>query len=69
VVWTWHAPVLHHAAREGATVLILEQGTFLAAGLLLIGGLRLTASVLRELVPGDRAHEAAVSLENPLGKH
>lgn len=35
VVWAWHAPALHHAARHQATALVLEQGTFLLAGLLL----------------------------------
>lgn len=34
IVWIWHAPVLHHAARQSTSLLIVEQGTFLAAGLL-----------------------------------
>jgi putative membrane protein len=34
VVWAWHAPALHHAARHGAEGLVAEQGTFLLAGLL-----------------------------------
>jgi putative membrane protein len=34
VVWAWHTPVLHHAARHGAAGLALEQGTFLLSGLL-----------------------------------
>ncbi|MEZ4240920.1 MAG: cytochrome c oxidase assembly protein [Myxococcota bacterium] len=34
-VWAWHAPALHHAARHGAGPWALEQGTFLAGGLLL----------------------------------
>jgi putative membrane protein len=33
-VWAWHAPVLHHAARHSTLGLVLEQGTFLASGLL-----------------------------------
>lgn len=33
VVWAWHAPGLHDAARSGGTTLALEQGMFLAAGL------------------------------------
>jgi putative membrane protein len=41
-VWAWHAPALHHAARHEVWALLLEQGTFLAAGVLLwmaaIGG-------------------------------
>ena len=35
VVWAWHAPALHHAARQQTWALILEQTSFLAAGLLL----------------------------------
>ena len=34
VVWAWHAPALHHAARHGLGGLIIEQGAFLIAGLL-----------------------------------
>lgn len=34
VVWAWHAPALHHAARHGLGGLVLEQGAFLLAGLL-----------------------------------
>lgn len=34
VVWAWHAPALHHAARAVPVLLILEQASFLAAGLL-----------------------------------
>jgi putative membrane protein len=35
VVWSWHAPALHHVARHGTVGLMLEQGTFLISGLLL----------------------------------
>lgn len=35
VVWSWHAPALHHAARSAAAVMAAEQASFLAAGLLL----------------------------------
>ncbi|CAN5193775.1 cytochrome c oxidase assembly protein [soil metagenome] len=35
VVWTWHAPALHHAARRTTVGLLAEQGSFLLAGLLL----------------------------------
>ncbi len=35
VVWAWHAPALHQAARVRAGVFALEQISFLAAGLLL----------------------------------
>jgi len=34
VVWGWHAPALHFAARTSTPVLALEQASFLAAGLL-----------------------------------
>jgi putative membrane protein len=33
VVWAWHAPALHHAARHGAVGLAAEQGMFLLTGL------------------------------------
>ena len=33
VVWAWHAPALHHAARHHTEVLILEQGMFFVAGI------------------------------------
>jgi putative membrane protein len=42
VVWGWHTPALHHLARYQAWALVLEQATFMTAGLLLwiaaIGG-------------------------------
>lgn len=34
VVWLWHAPALHHLARHSDLMHALEQGSFLAAGLL-----------------------------------
>ena len=34
VVWAWHLPQLHHAARTQLPAFIAEQGLFLAAGLL-----------------------------------
>lgn len=34
VVWGWHAPALHDAARLSAAVYVLEQLSFLLAGLL-----------------------------------
>jgi putative membrane protein len=34
IVWVWHAPLLHHAARHSRIGLVLEQSTFLASGLL-----------------------------------
>lgn len=35
VVWAWHTPTLHHAARHETWALVLEQSSFLAAGLFL----------------------------------
>jgi len=35
IVWGWHTPVLHQAARLGGGLFALEQGTFLGSGLLL----------------------------------
>jgi putative membrane protein len=44
VVWAWHAPVLHHAARHERFAFLAEQGTFLVAGSLVwvsaLGGAR-----------------------------
>lgn len=33
LVWAWHAPTLHHLARQHTWGLIAEQGSFLLAGL------------------------------------
>jgi putative membrane protein len=33
VVWAWHSPVLHHAARHSTGAFVLEQSMFLASGL------------------------------------
>jgi putative membrane protein len=42
IVWAWHAPALHHAARHQSAAFVLEQATFVVAGILLwiaaIGG-------------------------------
>jgi putative membrane protein len=42
IVWAWHVPALHRAARELTEVFVVEQASFLAAGALLwvaaIGG-------------------------------
>lgn len=35
VVWGWHVPLLHRAARAGGMALAAEQASFLAVGLLL----------------------------------
>jgi putative membrane protein len=37
VVWAWHAPSLHGAARDQAAVFAVEQASFLLAGLLVWG--------------------------------
>ncbi len=34
-VWAWHAPALHDAARAETSIFVLEQASFLAAGILL----------------------------------
>jgi putative membrane protein len=34
VVWAWHAPALHHAARSSVTGFVVEQAMFLLSGLL-----------------------------------
>jgi putative membrane protein len=34
IVWAWHAPTLHHAARHTTAGFVAEQGTFLFSGLL-----------------------------------
>jgi putative membrane protein len=42
IVWAWHVPAWHHAARQQSGTFVLEQATFVAAGVLLwiaaIGG-------------------------------
>jgi putative membrane protein len=35
VVWAWHTPALHHAARDHTAAFIVEQGMFFIAGLFL----------------------------------
>ncbi len=35
VVWAWHTPGLHHAARQHTAALIAEQGMFFIAGFFL----------------------------------
>jgi putative membrane protein len=47
IVWAWHTPALHHAARHQTAAFVAEQGSFLIAGCFLwlaaIGGDRLEA--------------------------
>lgn len=38
LVWGWHAPALHRAARAGGATLMMEQASFLLAGLALWAG-------------------------------
>jgi len=33
LVWGWHTPALHHAARHSSAAFVLEQGSFLLSGL------------------------------------
>lgn len=33
IVWAWHAPALHHAARHGFGGFVAEQGSFFLAGM------------------------------------
>lgn len=35
VVWGWHMPALHGAARDGGLIFVAEQGSFLVVGLVL----------------------------------
>jgi putative membrane protein len=35
VVWAWHTPALHGAARQNTSALVAEQGSFLLSGLFL----------------------------------
>ena len=35
IVWAWHTPALHHAARHHQTAFIAEQGMFFIAGVYL----------------------------------
>jgi putative membrane protein len=49
-VWAWHAPALHHLARQHGVALLAEQASFLAAGLLLWG------TALARLPDGRLAH-------------
>lgn len=58
IVWTWHAPALHHAARNSHFGIMVEQGMFLLSGLLVwlsvFGG--------RERMDGNRAGAGIIAL-------
>jgi putative membrane protein len=53
LIWGWHAPALHDAARQSLALLVLEQGSFLLAGLLL------WTTALGTLKPGGMATRVA----------
>lgn len=53
VVWGWHAPGLHHAARHHTAGLVAEQGMFLLCGLLV------WLSCFGGELPRDRGRSAA----------
>ena len=59
VVWAWHAPALHHAARHTMAGFIVEQGTFLFTGLLVwfsvLGGVRTGGNQLNRTGSGIAA--------------
>jgi putative membrane protein len=56
IVWVWHAPSLHHAARHSPPVLVLEQASFLAAGLYV------WIAAIAGGGPGDRTGTGIVAL-------
>jgi putative membrane protein len=58
VVWAWHAPALHHAARSSTSGLAAEQGMFLMSGLFV--WLSAVGSEARQ--PGTRAAAGVVAL-------
>lgn len=58
LVWGWHAPVLHHLARNGTFAMMLEQASFLGAGLLLW----LAALGQGEVPSRERAASGALAL-------
>jgi putative membrane protein len=55
VVWAWHTPLLHHAARHSASGLFVEQAAFLLSGtwvwVAALGG-----------APGRRANQTAAGV-------
>jgi putative membrane protein len=58
VVWGWHTPALHAAARHHALAFAVEQASFLASGLLVWA-----ASLGRDLrAPAERAAAGVVAL-------
>ncbi len=55
VVWAWHAPALHHAARHQTAALVIEQAMFLLCGLLMW----LSAFGVDDRQDGSRSRRAA----------
>ena len=53
VVWAWHTPLLHHAARQHPAGLVAEQGMFLVTGMLM------WLSAFGGEVPRDKGRSAA----------
>jgi putative membrane protein len=66
VVWAWHAPALHHAARHSFVGLAAEQGTFLVSGLWLwlsaVGGDAWTSDTARGGPRGNRTGAGIIGL-------
>jgi putative membrane protein len=56
VVWAWHTPLLHEAARQAPAAFILEQGSFLAVGVWLWW-----AALGARSTPGDHRRWAGVA--------
>jgi putative membrane protein len=52
LVWAWHTPALHQAARHSSSVFVYEQGSFLLSGLWLWGA----------AVGGDRRERAGAGI-------
>ena len=78
VVWAWHMPALHHAARTSPSAELLEQGSYLFVGLLVwlaaFGGV-LGAGVLTLLLrrgwmkPSFADYESYVQAGETLGDY
>ena len=65
LIWGWHAPALHDAARQHVGLFALEQGSFLLAGLAMLvlpgqGLLTMLIGLLLLDFPGKRALERRV---------
>jgi putative membrane protein len=58
MVWGWHAPLFHHAARQQTTAFVAEQASFLLAGV----WLWLAACGGARAVPARRAWSGVAAL-------